>query len=102
MRRQSYYEAIIQLRPSDEKVLDFIEKRVQERKDVSVSKIEQLKTGVDIYISSQRFARSLGYRLRRAFKGELKLSRKLFSVSKETGKRIYRVTILFRLKEQTL
>lgn len=99
MPNQLYYEAIIQIRPAKEEILNFIKKRIEERKGVFVSKIEELKTGVDLYISDQRFARALASKLRKTFKGEVKLTRKLHTVSKRTGKKLYRVTVLFRLKE---
>ena len=101
MRYPSYYEAIIQLRPFDEEVLNFINKQISERKDVFISKIEKLKTGVDLYLSSQRFAIALGKKLKKSFGGEIKITRKLHTVSKKTGKRVYRVTVLFR-KEKVL
>ena len=75
MRYPSYYEAIIQLRPFDEEVLNFINKQISERKDVFISKIEKLKTGVDLYLSSQRFAIALGKKLKKRILTHLKLSR---------------------------
>lgn len=99
MPNASYYEAIIQIRPADKKVLDFVRNQIEKRKNVFVSKIEEFKYGVDIYISDQRFARALGKRLKKVFGGEVKLSRKLHTVSKSSGKKLYRVTVLFRLKE---
>lgn len=98
MHNQSYYEAIIQIRPADEKVLSFVRKQIEER-GAFISKEERLKTGVDIYMSDQRFARALSKRLKIRFGGEVKLTRKLHTVSKKTGKNLYRVTVLFRLKE---
>ena len=98
MHNQSYYEAIIQLRPADKKVIDFVRSQIKERK-AFISKEEILKTGVDIYMSDQRFARSLSKKLKVKFCGEVKLTRKLHTVSKSSGKKLYRVTVLFRLKE---
>ena len=76
-----YYEAKIQLRPASEKILDFVNNQIKERKGVFISKIDKLKTGVDIYISDQRFAQALGKKLKKVFGGELKLSRKLHGVN---------------------
>lgn len=96
MHNALYYEAIIQLRPFRKKIVDYVMKRIDERKDVFISKIVELKTGIDFYVSSQRFARALGKKLKKAFNGELKLSRKLFT--EKDGKKLYRVTVCFRLK----
>jgi len=96
MHNSSYYEAILQLRPAKKELLNFIDKRIEERGNVTIAKIEELKTGVDIYLSSWRYALSLGRMLKRSFGGTIKITRSLYSQSKQTGKRIYRVTVLFR------
>lgn len=98
MPNQSYYEAIIQLRPAKKEVLDFVRNSIKER-GAFISKEEKLKKGIDIYMSDQRFARALSKKLRVKYGGEVKLTRKLHTVSKRTGKKLYRVTVLFRLKE---
>jgi len=91
-----YYEAIIQIRPQREEVIAFALANIAKRKDVFISKTIKLKTGIDIYISSQRFARALGVQLKRRFRGEVKITRRLYGVSRETSKTLYRVTVLFR------
>jgi len=99
MHNQLYFEAIIQIRPKKKEVLDFVVEKIKERKNVFVSKTVELKTGIDFYVSDQRFARALSKQLKKRFNGEVKLTRKLHTVSKKNGKRLYRVTVLFRLKE---
>ena len=96
---KDYYEAIIQLRPYKKEVLDFVRNKIAKRKNVFISKETELKTGIDLYISSQKFARALGKKLKKSFKGELKTTRKLFSRNRQTSKDIYRVTVCFRLKQ---
>tara|TARA_Y100000310_G_C20633216_1_gene789752 strand:- start:601 stop:945 length:345 start_codon:yes stop_codon:yes gene_type:complete len=97
----NYFEAIIQIRPENDEVINFILKRVEKREGVFISKIDPKKEGVDFYISSQRFATALGKKLKTAFKkGTLKITRSLFSKSRSTGKNIYRVTVLFRVEEK--
>lgn len=95
--KNQYYEAIIQLRPFNEEVYKFIDKKIKERGNVFIAKIIYQKTGIDIYISSNKFAQSLGKKLKQTFKGELKISTKLFSRDRQTSKEKHRVTILFRL-----
>ena len=97
-KHAKYYEAKIQLRPEKQEVLDFILSEVERRDDIFISKIEKLKTGLDIFISSQSFARSLGKKLKNKFKGEVTITRTIFGMKRDTGKIIYRGTILFRLK----
>ena len=93
----NYFEAIIQIRPYNEEVFRFLKKRIEKREGVFISKIIELKTGIDIYVSSQRFARRLGTDMKKAFKGELKVTRKLHTESRQTSRKLYRATVLFRL-----
>ncbi|MBU2638425.1 MAG: 60S ribosomal export protein NMD3 [Nanoarchaeota archaeon] len=97
-KHSQYYEAIIQLRPVTDELMRFISNRVKERPKVFISKIKKLPTGVDIYISSQSYARAIGKKLKRSFKGDLKITRTLHTMDRMSGKQIYRGTILFRLK----
>ncbi|MEK6922941.1 MAG: NMD3-related protein [Nanoarchaeota archaeon] len=92
-----YYEAIIQLRPSSEESMRFVENRIK-KSNAWISKKTLLKTGVDYYVSSNRVARQIGKGLKTTFKGELKESRKLFSRNRLTSKDMYRVTVCFRLE----
>ena len=100
-KHKDYFQAILQLRPDDEKVVNFVLKQIKERKNVSISKQINLKTGLDLYISDQKFTRSLGKKLKKIFKGKLILSRKLHTRDKQTSRNVYRVTVCFRLDGQT-
>lgn len=92
-----YYQAVIQLRPASKKLVDFVLSAINKRRDVWVSKTVRLNTGVDIYVSDQRFARALGSKLKKSFRnGVLKMSRSLYGVDRMTSKNIYRVTVCFR------
>ena len=93
-----YYEATLQLRPKKEELLDFVINQTEERKDVSISEIFILKTGYDVYLTSQKYAQTIARKLKVRFKGSLKVSRKLYGFSKKKGKLVYRLTICFRLK----
>lgn len=100
MKHDNYFEATLQLRPYNKEIDSWIEKQVNKREDVWIAKKVKVQGGIDIYLSSQRFTRALGNKLKRSFKGELKMSRKLFTQSRLTSKRVYRVTVLFRLKKE--
>ncbi|MEK6936895.1 MAG: NMD3-related protein [Nanoarchaeota archaeon] len=99
-RHSNYFEAILQLRPCNEKLMDFVLKRIKERENVNIVKEVLLKTGIDLYLTDQRFTRALGKQLKRQFKGELILSRKLHTRNRMTSKNIYRVTVCFKLNEE--
>ncbi len=101
--KSGYYEGILQLRnrmnPDFEKVVLEVYEKVGERNDVFIAKAVESKPGIDIYISSNRFLAGLGKWLNDSYGGELKSSKKLFSRSHETGKEIYRTTVLVRLPD---
>jgi len=97
--KDQYYEAIIQLRPKSEEIIKFIENQISKRKDVFISKIVEKKFGIDFYITSQRFARSLGKKIKDNFMGELKITRSLHTRNRQTSRDVYRGTVLFRVKE---
>ena len=93
-----YFEAILQLRNPNEELLNCVMNAVRKRKNVFIAKEVRMKGGVDYYISSQRFTRSLGNKLKKAFKGELKVSRKLFGFDRQRSRLIYRGTVLFKME----
>ncbi len=95
--KDQYYEGILQLRPFNKDVLDYVKKQI-EKSDCLISKEVDLKDGTDLYLTSQRFAISLARKLKRVFKGEVKISRSIHTRSRVTSKDVYRVTVLFRLK----
>ena len=102
-RHPEYYEAILQIRPAKDSVLDFIREQIKKKDNVHISKVIDQKTGVDIYLDNQRYTRTvLGPQLKKRFKGELKISKTLFGRNKMTSKLIYRATVLFRLKEDSV
>ena len=98
-KHAQYYEAILQLRPLNGSLVDFILEELKKRPDIFISKKVEYKNGIDLYLSSNAFAKKLGQKLKKKFNGELKISRALYSTNRMTSKLLYRLTILFRLKE---
>ncbi|MBI4159223.1 hypothetical protein HY500_03115 [Candidatus Woesearchaeota archaeon] len=98
--KDQYYQAKLQLRPYKKEILDFVYAQIDKRDDCLISKEEELKTGIDLYLTSQKFAQILGRRLKSKFKGKVVISRSLFGINHMTSKKVYRVTILFRLEEK--
>ena len=101
-KHAKYFEAIIQLRPADQKLVSYVYKMIEARPDVFISDQKKVKTGIDIYLSSWRVAMAIGKRLTKTFSGNVKISRSLHTRSHMTSKDIYRVTVLFRLKNEDL
>ena len=94
--RTNYYQGILQLRDVNDEVLAFVYDRMDKRPDAVVTKTVKHQNGIDLYITSQKFIRIIGKNLKDSFGGELKLSSKLHTRSRQ-GKDLYRVNALFRL-----
>lgn len=96
---QNYFQGILQLRNHNKEVIEFIKNQIKKagREDVYISKTVKVPGGIDLYLTSNKFLRSLGKKLKIVFNGELKESEKLFSRDRQTTKNIYRLNVLFRL-----
>ena len=92
-----YYEGILQLRNPSKDVFEFLDELVKEREKVNIVKEDKLKNGFDLYFDNQRYMISIGRKLQKRFGGELKINRKLYTVDRTSGKKVYRVNVLFRL-----
>jgi len=92
-----YYEGILQLRKPSKDVIEFVNELVEEREKVNIVKKEKVVNGIDLFFDNQRYMISIGKKLQSRFGGELKITRKLYTVNRLSGKRIYRVNVLFRL-----
>ena len=93
--RPNYYQGILQLRDVSDEVMDFVYSQIQKRQDVAVTRTAKLDNGRDLYLTSQKFIRILGKKLRESFGGELKVSSKLHTRNRQ-GRELYRVNVLFR------
>lgn len=94
---KEYYEGILQLRNPNSEILEYIKDCIGDKQGVSISKSVKLKNGIDFYISSQKFLIDFGKRLKSRFKGELKISRRIYSRSRLTSKNVYRINVFFKL-----
>ena len=97
-----YFEAIIQLRPADPKLVAYVQDFIKRSNQATITNVEELKTGINLFITSKRVAMAVGKRLKVVFPGELTLSRTLHTRDRQTSKDVYRVTVLFRLKPEDL
>ncbi|MBI2654547.1 hypothetical protein HYX02_07130 [Candidatus Woesearchaeota archaeon] len=96
--RSDYYQGVLQLRDVNDEIISFVHNRINKRGDVAVTKTVKHQNGLDLYMTSQKFIRILGKKLKDSFGGELKISSKLHSKSKE-GKELHRVNVLFKLSK---
>ena len=96
-RHNEYFEGILQVRNPNEEVLDFIAREVEKKGDVFIAKTKKINNGIDLYISSQRFLRTLGNKLQERFFGHLEVSRRLHTRNRMTSRDVYRVNLLFKM-----
>lgn len=99
--RSDYYQGILQLRDINDEILSFVRNQIKKRNGVAITKTIILPNGLDLYITSQKFIRVLGKKLNDSFGGELKISSKLHTKSRQ-GKDLYRVNVLFRLSKHKI
>ncbi|MDP3765482.1 MAG: NMD3-related protein [Nanoarchaeota archaeon] len=96
--RSDYFQGILQLRDINDEIVSFVHNQIKKRGDVAVTRNVKFSNGIDLYITSQKFIRILGKKLKDSFGGELKISAKLHTRNKQ-GKDLYRVNVLFRLSK---
>ena len=108
-RRSKYYEGILQVRAEErplegaerDRLVAFVEAAVARRsakgEEVFISKIEDVRGGADLYLSSNTVARSIARELADAFHGTVGSSPKLYG--QKNGKELYRVTYVIRVPQ---
>jgi NMD protein affecting ribosome stability and mRNA decay len=90
----NYFEGYIQLRGCSKELKAYVKKRMDEE-HVSVASTTKRANGVDYKMSSNKFLLRLSKELPKRFTGKVNVSRKLHTQDRQTGKRIYRMTLLF-------
>ncbi|MBW2994789.1 hypothetical protein KY312_00405 [Candidatus Woesearchaeota archaeon] len=93
-KQAGYFQGILQLRNVDDSIVQYVLNQFEKNK-ISIGKIEEVKNGLDIYSSSNKFSRKLAHKLQNEFGGEIKESPKLYSKSKLTSRNIYRLNVLY-------
>lgn len=96
--RPDYFQGILQLRDINDEIIRFVLNQIKRRSDAVITKTIKFSNGVDLYITSQKFIRILGKKLKESFGGELKISSRLHTKSRQ-GKDLYRVNVLFKLSK---
>ncbi len=92
-----YYEGILQIRPNDKEVLDYVKNEIEKAGHVFISREIVKKFGIDLYLTNKFFLSQLSGRLRKKFNGKVTRSRSLYKTSRMTSKQVTRLTICFRL-----
>jgi nonsense-mediated mRNA decay protein 3 len=87
------------LRNPTKEVLQFVKDELKKatEKNVHCIKEQDVVNGRDYHLTDAGFTRNLGKKLQNVFGGELVVTAKLVSRSRETSKDLHRVTVLFRV-----
>lgn len=96
-RKSGYYQAVVQLRGSEDMVMRMADKisRFLERRDSFVSKSENVKNGIDLYIEDKLVMNSFFDIYK-----NIKPKRSYTLAGMRNGKRLYRNTYLIRLSDE--
>ncbi len=96
-----YYEGVVQLRNITPDLENFVRQDLAgaEYQGVHIAKQAKKKDSWDIWLTSKKYMRQLGKKLKENFNGELVESAKLFTRNKQTSKDVYRLNILFRQRK---
>lgn len=94
------FQAKLQIRPENADIDNFIKEQIRGRNDCFINKEEPHKYGIDYFLSSQKFARTLGKKLKEKFDGELTITSTLHGFDRRHGKEVHRITVCFRLKKE--
>jgi NMD protein affecting ribosome stability and mRNA decay len=93
-----YFEGELQIRNADDDVLDYIEKYCAHN-NIYITKAERTKDGFDMNVTDQKKIQNLGNHLQRHFGGVLKISPKIHTKNRQTGKDVYRVNVFYELPD---
>ncbi len=94
-KQSRYYEGILQLRNPSLQIIDFIKSQLC-KEEVHVTKEVYVPEGVDLYVTSRKFLRTLATRLKAQFGGTASLTARLHTRDRQTQKDVYRVALLYR------
>lgn len=95
-----YLEGVLQLRNVTKEVIDFVKQDLKDHSDEVFIVKEAIKGNTaDFILSSFKYLRAVGKRLNNRFNGELSENVKLFSKNQQTGKNIYRINVLFKMRD---
>lgn len=95
-KHPDYFEGILQLRDCSEEIINWVRNTVKKEERARISKDKKVRGGRDLYFTDQHYLQRIGKKLKETFPGIVKKSSKLFTVSRQTGKEVHRVNVLFR------
>ena len=103
LSKSGYFQGILQIRNKKnakfQDVLTLVIGDIERNEPITVAKIVEMKSGVDFYLSSNKYVHCLGRKIHGEFGGDFVVSKKLYTKDHQSGKNLYRVTVLVRLPD---
>ncbi|MBI5398057.1 hypothetical protein HZB03_01215 [Candidatus Woesearchaeota archaeon] len=95
-----YFEGVLQLRSPSNELISYVRNDIakHQSRGIFITKEIPERDGIDFQISSNKYLRALGKRIRARFSGEFKESARLFTRDRQTSKDVYRLSVYFRLR----
>jgi len=99
-----YFEGVLQLRNASPELIKFVKDDLHHHKKEGVHITKETSNGgdMDLILTSAKYLRRLGKLLAQRFNGELTEAARLFSNDKYTGKDIYRISVLFKMRKHKI
>lgn len=98
-KRSKYYEAIVQFRGVREEIIDAFVHFISKEKDEAITDEKEIDSGLDFYVTGKRVAEQAVRSLVKDYGGTYLVSPKLYSLDKQTSKKLYRLTIIYKQPE---
>lgn len=97
--QSSYFEGVLQLKNPTNEVMDYIDSQFKkiEKKGIFVTDQKESKAMVELFITDQTYLKVLAQNIQKQFGGKLSMNETLFSHNRQSGKDLYRLTILLVL-----
>ncbi len=93
------FNGVLQLRNPTDKVLELIEEENIKNHEKSwyCLKKQAVPNGFDYHFNTAQFTRYMGKRLQQITGGQIEITARLVTRSRQTSKDLYRITVLFRV-----
>ena len=97
-----YFEGDLQLRNTTPELINFVRDDIAKHasEGVHMTKETEKEGYADFRLTSARYMRALAKKIKQRFNGELTESARLFGRDRSTGKDIFRISVLFKMRQQ--
>ncbi|MEM4260292.1 MAG: NMD3-related protein [Candidatus Woesearchaeota archaeon] len=97
--QSSYFEGILQLKNPTNEVMKYIDSQFKKvkKKGIFITERKEFDGMIELFITDQTYLKVIAQNIQKHFGGKLSMNETLFSHNRQTGKNLYRLTILLVL-----